>query len=77
MEKKFTKVNRIICHSENNDLVLILDDNSELYKLKQGNKIRVLFTKTLKLDAPCGVSEKNCFADDYDYDYVMHGRFLS
>jgi len=75
--KKFSRVTRIVAHSENYEMDLVLDINWELYKLKVGEKFNMVLVKTLKLDG--SAEEKNWVESDEpsladNYEYVMHGK---
>jgi len=79
--KKFDRVSRIKATGENLGLETILDVNSELYPLKQGDRVSIVLAKTLNLDGspsdegsytPSTGAEGPSLADKFDY--VMYGR---
>ena len=47
--KKFDKVSRLVCISEHSDLNMILDINSDIYKVDIGDKLTYALAKTLDL----------------------------
>eukprot|EP00823_Brevimastigomonas_motovehiculus_P006309 TRINITY_DN51_c0_g1_i1.p1 TRINITY_DN51_c0_g1~~TRINITY_DN51_c0_g1_i1.p1 ORF type:complete len:160 (-),score=21.64 TRINITY_DN51_c0_g1_i1:494-973(-) len=75
--KKFEKVSRVVAHSENYDMDLILDINSEIYRLNQGQKFTLVLAKTLNLD---GSADSKVYNQDStpsladNYEYVMYGK---
>ncbi|KAJ4827387.1 hypothetical protein Tsubulata_007377 [Turnera subulata] len=76
-EKKFDFVSRIGARSEKLELFMLLDVNTEVYPVKEGDKFSVLITVTLNLDgsAETGYYNPNkqaSVADDYEY--VMQGK---
>lgn len=55
---------------------LVLDVNSELYRMKTGQKFSLALARTLNLDGSIGTnvfdqSDSKTLADEYEY--VMHG----
>jgi len=75
--KKFTKVSRIVCHGENYEMDLVLDINSELYKVPLGTKLTVVLASTLNLDLTTDEKTFNQSGDPSlmdSYEYVMHGK---
>lgn len=69
-------VNRLICSSDNG-LDMVLDINSQLYKLELGDKFSLMLASTLNLDGTPDANEYNqsgeaSLADNYEY--VMHGK---
>ncbi|OMJ14998.1 DNA-directed RNA polymerases I, II, and III subunit rpabc3 [Smittium culicis] len=82
--KKFDRVSRIGARSENYDMELTLDINSELYPLDHGDRFTLVLASSLSLGSAQNPdkSETNwrtvvsgsdrSLADDYEY--VMYGR---
>ncbi len=84
--KKFDKVSRILATSDNIDMELTLDVNSEVYPMGAAEKFTLLLAASLLLPgAGAGSAEKEAWrlvgapgkgnatlADEYDY--VMHGK---
>mmetsp|Transcript_14225 Transcript_14225/g.20114 ORF Transcript_14225/g.20114 Transcript_14225/m.20114 type:complete len:187 (-) Transcript_14225:43-603(-) len=76
--KKFDRVNRLQAKANTFEMELLLDIHSELYQVRQGDRINVAIATTLSLDG--GQEDGNyvpiegelTLADDYKY--VMHGR---
>ena len=84
--KRFDRVNRISAQATTYECSLLLDMNSEIYTVKQSDKITMVLASTLSLDGspddhysytysfasgPGGKAEPT-LADNYEY--VMHGR---
>ncbi|RDD44481.1 DNA-directed RNA polymerases I, II, and III subunit RPABC3 [Trichoplax sp. H2] len=77
--KKFHRVSRLICDSESFKMELILDINSQLYPVEDGDKFRLMLASTLREDGiaddgeynPLGVNGPNK-ADNFEY--VMYGK---
>ena len=76
--KKFDKVSRLKCTSCSMDgKSLLLDVNTDIYKLQEGDKFNLLLVSTLSLD---GKEDDGYFDQDGrrtlldDYDYGMHGK---
>eukprot|EP00833_Pecoramyces_ruminatium_P017296 jgi/Orpsp1_1/1191328/evm.model.d7180000084991.1 len=75
--KKFDRVSRIQGRSENYEMDLTLDVNTEIYPIEIGDKYALMLASSLSLD---GTDKneiwrdqlKNSLADDYDY--VMYGK---
>eukprot|EP00244_Chara_vulgaris_P005759 TRINITY_DN22271_c0_g1_i1.p1 TRINITY_DN22271_c0_g1~~TRINITY_DN22271_c0_g1_i1.p1 ORF type:complete len:148 (-),score=46.68 TRINITY_DN22271_c0_g1_i1:275-718(-) len=75
--KKFDKVSRYVCRSEQFEMDLILDINVDIYPLKEGEKFALALASTLNLDGTPdeGVfdqSGRKTLADKYEY--VMYGK---
>ena len=79
--KRFDSVNRIDATGTTYECQLLLDINSQIYSIKDGEKITLVLASTLNLDGtpddhlsytPIGSSGEASLADTYDY--VMHGR---
>jgi len=77
--KKFTKVSRLTARSENYEMELTLDYNSEIYKLSLGQKFSLLLTRTLNFDG----TEDGVFYNQNkeaslldNYEYAMHGKIF-
>ncbi|KAG9447283.1 hypothetical protein H6P81_013411 [Aristolochia fimbriata] len=77
--KKFDKVSRIEARSEQFDMYMQLDVNTEIYPLHPGDKFTMVLAPTLSLDgtpdsgyfAPGG---RKSLADKFEY--VMHGKLF-
>ncbi|KAM7472397.1 hypothetical protein LguiA_010580 [Lonicera macranthoides] len=71
--KKYDKVSRIEAHSEEDDMHLLLDVNTELYPISAGEKFRLALTQTLSLNGSAVTPEgkQKSLADKFEY--VMHG----
>ncbi|KAK0578030.1 hypothetical protein LWI29_003862 [Acer saccharum] len=75
--KKFDKVSRIEARSQNCDMYMLLDVNTEVYRMRIGDKFTMALAHTLNLDGtpdtgyytPGG---RKSLADKYEY--VMHGK---
>ena len=70
-------MSRIVATSENYEMQLVLDFNSQVYPMVQGDRFTLVLATTLDLDGRVcdGVydsSDRATLADGYDY--VMHGR---
>lgn len=79
--KKFDKVSRLNAVSENYQVELILDVNTEIYPMKTGEKFTLLLARTLSLNGSIPENEgsfdlnrmsQKSLADGYDY--VMYGK---
>ncbi|KAJ7553792.1 hypothetical protein O6H91_06G113200 [Diphasiastrum complanatum] len=75
--KKFDKVSRIEARSEQFDMYLLLDVNTEIYPLSRDDKFTMALASTLSLDGTPddGVfdqSGRKSLADKYEY--VMYGK---
>ncbi|KAI8926414.1 RNA polymerase [Entophlyctis helioformis] len=80
--KKFDRVSRIIATSENVDMEVTLDVNTEIYPLRAAEKFTLALATSLALDgAPVDASKKEPWRDYSnqktladDYEYVMYGK---
>jgi len=75
--RKFTRVSRILCHGENYEMDLVLDINSDLFKVKVGDKVNLALASTLRLDGQPDEKTYNPTDDPSlmdHYEYVMHGK---
>ncbi|KJE95946.1 Rpb8-PA [Capsaspora owczarzaki ATCC 30864] len=75
--KKFDRVSRLECQSENYDMALVLDINSQIYQLELSEKFSLMLASTLNEngvpdDGHFIRSTKNTRADNFEY--VMHGK---
>eukprot|EP00127_Corallochytrium_limacisporum_P001920 Clim_evm75s88 gene=Clim_evmTU75s88 len=76
--KKFERVSRFTCQSENYECELIIDLNSQLYPLLVGDKFVFALTTTLRKDGKPMEGEfdptdtRPSKADQFDY--VMYGK---
>ena len=81
LNKIFSKVSRIYAKSRLNNSEIILDVNSDLFILKEGDKIEILLKESPFYDSKNNIVGKNIFNfenwEDFsytkDYEYVMHG----
>ncbi|KAI8545623.1 hypothetical protein RHMOL_Rhmol07G0054000 [Rhododendron molle] len=74
--KKFDKVSRIEAQSEEKDMHIQLDVNTEVYPICVGEKFRMALAPTLNLDGSAVTSylpegKSKSLADKFEY--VMHG----
>lgn len=72
-------VSRIVGRGENYDMDLVLDINSQIYRLPTGQKFNLLLAKTLNLDGSPDNNEWNYNQHEEaslmdGYEYVMHGK---
>ncbi|KAI2489795.1 RNA polymerase subunit 8 [Fragilaria crotonensis] len=79
--KKFERVNRLAATGTTFECDLLLDINSEIYNVRDGEKITLVLASTLHLDgSPADHfsfipnSTEPSLADNYEY--VMHGRIF-
>jgi DNA-directed RNA polymerases I, II, and III subunit RPABC3 len=79
--KKFERVNRLAATGTTFECDLLLDINSEIYNVRNGEKITLVLASTLHLDgSPADHfsfipnSTEPSLADNYEY--VMHGRIF-
>jgi DNA-directed RNA polymerase I, II, and III subunit RPABC3 len=79
--KRFERVNRIAATGTTFECDLLLDVNSEIYNIRDGEKITLVLASTLHLDgSPADHfsfvpnSTEPSLADNYEY--VMHGRIF-
>eukprot|EP00594_Rhizosolenia_setigera_P015449 CAMPEP_0178956766 /NCGR_PEP_ID=MMETSP0789-20121207/10473_1 /TAXON_ID=3005 /ORGANISM="Rhizosolenia setigera, Strain CCMP 1694" /LENGTH=154 /DNA_ID=CAMNT_0020638805 /DNA_START=227 /DNA_END=691 /DNA_ORIENTATION=- len=82
--KRFDRVNRISATATTYECDLLLDINSEIYSIKQSDRISLMLASTLSLDGSpddhysysysfaSGAKPEPTLADNYEY--VMHGR---
>lgn len=77
-------VSRIEAKSENYDTVVVIDINSEIYPISEGDKIELLLTEELR---PGGADTVEDGVAVYDptmplgetadqFEYIMHGRIF-
>eukprot|EP00262_Sarcandra_glabra_P008064 TRINITY_DN21237_c0_g1_i1.p1 TRINITY_DN21237_c0_g1~~TRINITY_DN21237_c0_g1_i1.p1 ORF type:complete len:146 (-),score=32.32 TRINITY_DN21237_c0_g1_i1:177-614(-) len=75
--KKFDKVSRIEARSEQFDMYMLLDVNTEVYPLSIGEKFTMVLAPTLSLD---GTPDSGYFTQGGrksladKFEYVMHGK---
>lgn len=83
-EKQFDKVSRIEAKSENYDTSIVIDINSEIYPISEGDKIELLLTEQLN-GTGTEVTEEGVTVYDPTvplgsladtFDYIMHGRIF-
>ncbi|XAR53164.1 hypothetical protein NMG60_11021597 [Bertholletia excelsa] len=75
--KKFDKVSRIEATSEQLDMYMQLDVNTEIYPLHAGEKFMMVLASTLNLDGTpdsgyYNPGQRKSLADKFEY--VMHGK---
>ncbi|XP_038710662.1 DNA-directed RNA polymerases II, IV and V subunit 8B [Tripterygium wilfordii] len=75
--KKFDKVTRIESRSQNLDMFMHLDVNTEIYPMREGDKFTMALAHTLNLDGTPDTGYytqggRKTLADKYEY--VMHGK---
>ncbi|KAI3895276.1 hypothetical protein C5167_024293 [Papaver somniferum] len=75
--KKFDKVSRIEARSEQFDMFMHLDVNTEVYPLRTGDKFTMVLASTLSLDGTPDTGYftqggRKSLADKFEY--VMHGK---
>ncbi|KAI3956234.1 hypothetical protein MKW98_017039 [Papaver atlanticum] len=75
--KKFDKVSRIEARSEQFDMFMHLDVNTEVYPLRTGDKFTMVLASTLSLDGTPDTGyftqgARKSLADKFEY--VMHGK---
>ncbi|KAF6145216.1 hypothetical protein GIB67_041411 [Kingdonia uniflora] len=75
--KKFDKVSRIEAQSEQFDMFMQLDVNTEIYPLSVGEKFTMMLAPTLSLDGTPDTGfyapgARKSLADKFEY--VMHGK---
>lgn len=80
--KKFERVNRIAATGTTYECDLLLDMNSQIYSVKDGEKITLVLASTLNLDGtPDDHFSYNPRSDEPSladtYEYVMHGRVFN
>ncbi|CDP09308.1 unnamed protein product [Coffea canephora] len=73
--KKYDKVSRVDAKSEDGEIYMQLDVNSELYPMHPKEKYRMVLSETLNLDGTAVTShseaKQKSLADKFEY--VMHG----
>ncbi|ORX79076.1 RNA polymerase, partial [Anaeromyces robustus] len=75
--KKFDRVSRIQGRSENYEMDLTLDVNTEIYPIEIGDKYALMLASSLSLD---GSEKTEIWRDQLkdsladDYEYVMYGK---
>ncbi|KAJ4970576.1 hypothetical protein NE237_003675 [Protea cynaroides] len=77
--KKFDKVSRIEARSEQFDMYMQLDVNTEIYPLHVGEKFTMVLANTLSLDGTPNTGyftqgNRKSLADKFEY--VMHGKLF-
>ncbi|KAF3321830.1 DNA-directed RNA polymerases II, IV and V subunit 8B [Carex littledalei] len=75
--KKFDKVSRIEARSEQFDMYMQLDINTEIYPMRVGEKFTMVLAPTLNLDGTPDTgfylpTNRKTLADKFEY--VMHGK---
>ncbi|KAK9102483.1 hypothetical protein Sjap_019737 [Stephania japonica] len=75
--KKFDKVSRIVAQSEQFDMYMKLDVNTEIYPLRVDEKFTMVLAPTLNLDGTPDTGfytqgPRKSLADKFEY--VMHGK---
>jgi DNA-directed RNA polymerase I, II, and III subunit RPABC3 len=77
--KKFDKVSRIAADSENYEMDLLLDVNTDVYPVELSERLTLALATTLDLEGRAetghwdyGKSDRASLADRYEY--VMYGR---
>ncbi|KAL6503335.1 DNA-directed RNA polymerases II and V subunit 8A [Orobanche gracilis] len=75
--KKFDKTSRILASSEQFEMLMLLDVNTEIYPMHVGEKFMMVLASTLNLDGTPDTGyytpgNKKSLADEFDY--VMHGK---
>uniref|UniRef100_A0A1D1XXN8 DNA-directed RNA polymerases I, II, and III subunit RPABC3 n=1 Tax=Anthurium amnicola TaxID=1678845 RepID=A0A1D1XXN8_9ARAE len=75
--KKFDKVSRIVAHSQQFDMDMELDVNTEVYPMHVGDKFTMVLAPTLSLDGTPDTGYftqggRKSLADKFEY--VMHGK---
>jgi DNA-directed RNA polymerase I, II, and III subunit RPABC3 len=71
------KVSRIEAHSENYEMDLLLDINSEIYSIKQEEKFELALATSIQKDGtpdPSGFDQRGGATMLDDWEYVMHGK---
>lgn len=75
-DKKYDKVSRITARSEDLDMRLVLDVNTEIYPIHVGDRFRMVLSKSLYPDGSTVTvhnpqDKQKSLADKFEY--VMHG----
>ncbi|XP_059630472.1 DNA-directed RNA polymerases II and V subunit 8A-like [Cornus florida] len=78
-DKKFEKVTRVEAHSEQFDMYMVLDVNTEIYPVDVGDKFMMVLASTLNLDGTPDTGyytqgARKTLADKFEY--VMHGKLF-
>ena len=77
---KYDRVSRISANSEDRNTMMMLDVNTELYPIAEGDRVKVVLALTLNLDGSkddtkgwreVGMGEQTLANE---YDYVCHGK---
>eukprot|EP01089_Gocevia_fonbrunei_P003482 TRINITY_DN13463_c0_g1_i1.p1 TRINITY_DN13463_c0_g1~~TRINITY_DN13463_c0_g1_i1.p1 ORF type:complete len:155 (+),score=34.75 TRINITY_DN13463_c0_g1_i1:72-536(+) len=73
--KKFDRVSRIECHSENYEMKLILDVNTDIYPVEINDKFTVAISDSLVAEgAPDEFDQTNQPSLADKFEYVMYGK---
>ncbi|KAI9261161.1 RNA polymerase [Sporodiniella umbellata] len=83
--KRFDRVSRLVARSENYEMDLTMDFNSEIYPLKIGEKFSLVLASSLSLEATSstgGVEKRESWRERQpgerdlsdEYEYVMFGK---
>ncbi|KAI8093197.1 RNA polymerase [Halteromyces radiatus] len=80
--KRFDRVSRVIARSENYEMDLTLDVNSELYPLDIAEKFSLMLASSLALDGSTGTDTRESWRErapgerdlSDEYEYVMFGK---
>ncbi|OQR76924.1 DNA-directed RNA polymerases I [Tropilaelaps mercedesae] len=77
--KKFDRCSRLHCESESFKMDLILDINSQVYRVELGDKFRLVIATSLREDGSDPDNGDYNPADDTptradQFEYVMHGK---
>lgn len=83
-EKQFDKVSRIEAKSENYDTSVVIDINSEIYPIAEGDKIELLITEQLREPGQDLMEDGKAIFDPTlplgktadDFEYIMYGRIF-
>eukprot|EP00697_Spironema_sp_BW2_P008480 gnl/Spiro4/2308_TR1110_c0_g1_i1.p1 gnl/Spiro4/2308_TR1110_c0_g1~~gnl/Spiro4/2308_TR1110_c0_g1_i1.p1 ORF type:complete len:142 (+),score=48.14 gnl/Spiro4/2308_TR1110_c0_g1_i1:66-491(+) len=76
-KKRFDRVSRLVCHSENYEMELFLDVNVAIYPMEINQKFSFALSSTLSLDGDqdTGFYVQNRGRSLLDkYEYVMYGK---
>lgn len=79
--KKFDRVSRVQGRSENYEMDLTLDVNTEIYPMEIGEKYALMLASSLSLNSSSSSDNKQHWREQLnqasladDYDYVMYGK---
>ncbi|KAG8459625.1 hypothetical protein KFE25_000981 [Diacronema lutheri] len=74
--KKFDKVSRLDCRSENYDMELVIDVNTDLYPVKLNQKLSIALATSLQQGVPeTGTYNAHLGPSLLDaYEYAMYGK---